>query len=399
MGILNDRDRVIQEEQLRELFNSGIGQEIAYRDSDRIDPWKRSIYPILWGLALTLVTLNFWYLDIILPAVGVALMYVGLRSLRRENGQLRWAWIISIIRIITFCASCCIEVSPLMAQAARYRVNEVSWVVGLAFSILILVQLILIRSGIRRIFREHDVESHRDPLLWVIIWYILILVMAVLRIEFLGVLGLAAILLMLCILIPLGRVPGEFRDNGFLLKPAPVRVLGIVIVPAYLILTLILVYSMNFFTVHYLPGTENYEEPAMSELRQKILELGMPEEILRDIPDEDLEMNGKPVEVDWVFSSFYQTRYDIIDSEYEKLAVYYYCWDELPNSGEVVYAKPWYSFMDLRGSLLYERDGETYIAPIPDLAYHNVGDYVAGSVRFPPGAENMRGYVILQGGC
>ena len=41
-------------------------------------PWKKPISQICWGLALVTITLNFLGLDTILPAVGAALLWLGL---------------------------------------------------------------------------------------------------------------------------------------------------------------------------------------------------------------------------------------------------------------------------------------------------------------------------------
>ena len=49
-------------------------------------PWKKPIGQICWGLALITITLNFFGLNILLPAVGTSLLWLGLAPLRRENG-------------------------------------------------------------------------------------------------------------------------------------------------------------------------------------------------------------------------------------------------------------------------------------------------------------------------
>ena len=52
-------------------------------------PWKKPIGQICWGLALITITLNFFGLNIILPAVGAALLWLGLVPLRRENSHIQ----------------------------------------------------------------------------------------------------------------------------------------------------------------------------------------------------------------------------------------------------------------------------------------------------------------------
>lgn len=57
---------------------------------DTVTPWHTAMHYILWGLGLTTITLHFLNLDVILTAVGAALLVLGFRILRRENASLRW---------------------------------------------------------------------------------------------------------------------------------------------------------------------------------------------------------------------------------------------------------------------------------------------------------------------
>ena len=57
-----------------------------------VAPWRRAMNRILTGLVLQGLTLNFWNLNYLLPAVGHILLLLGLRALRRENGFFRFWW-------------------------------------------------------------------------------------------------------------------------------------------------------------------------------------------------------------------------------------------------------------------------------------------------------------------
>ena len=41
--------------------------------SNEFKPWRKAMNRILWGTALTTLTLNFWNLDVIMPAIGIIL--------------------------------------------------------------------------------------------------------------------------------------------------------------------------------------------------------------------------------------------------------------------------------------------------------------------------------------
>ena len=49
-----------------------------------VTPWRRAMERVLFGLALCMVTLNFWCLNYFLPAIGTVLLLLGFRALRRR---------------------------------------------------------------------------------------------------------------------------------------------------------------------------------------------------------------------------------------------------------------------------------------------------------------------------
>ena len=63
-------------------------------------PWRRAMNRILWGTGLTTLTLNFWNLNVILPAIGVVLLLLGYRALRDENRWFKLGYYLSILRCI-----------------------------------------------------------------------------------------------------------------------------------------------------------------------------------------------------------------------------------------------------------------------------------------------------------
>ena len=71
---------------------------------EKINPWQMAMTQVLWGFGLSTITLNFLYLDYILPALGAVLLVLGFRTLRRENRPLRWCYILSIAKLLV-CAA------------------------------------------------------------------------------------------------------------------------------------------------------------------------------------------------------------------------------------------------------------------------------------------------------
>ena len=67
-----------------------------------VTPWRKAMSRVLVGMALCAITLNFWCLNYILPAVGMVLSLLGFRSLWRENKWFRNCFIITVIRAAYF---------------------------------------------------------------------------------------------------------------------------------------------------------------------------------------------------------------------------------------------------------------------------------------------------------
>ncbi len=72
-----------------------LAEELSIPPEDvlrEVTPWRRAMSRILWGLVLSSLTLNFWGLNYLLPALGHILILLGLRTLRRENRCFRAWW-------------------------------------------------------------------------------------------------------------------------------------------------------------------------------------------------------------------------------------------------------------------------------------------------------------------
>ena len=70
---------------------------------DIVTPWHTAMHYILWGLGLTTITLHFLNLDVILTAVGAALLVLGFRILRQENASLRWGFRLALAALAVRC--------------------------------------------------------------------------------------------------------------------------------------------------------------------------------------------------------------------------------------------------------------------------------------------------------
>ena len=77
-----------EEAALDHLLQASLPELPPAEIAQGVTPWRRAMGRILWGLALTSITLQFWNLQYLLPTIGLVLLMLGFRALRRENGWL-----------------------------------------------------------------------------------------------------------------------------------------------------------------------------------------------------------------------------------------------------------------------------------------------------------------------
>ena len=63
------------------------------------NPWCSAMEKIMWGMALNVFKLEFFYLQYILPLLGSVLLYLGFRSLRKCSGFFAACWVLSIFGV------------------------------------------------------------------------------------------------------------------------------------------------------------------------------------------------------------------------------------------------------------------------------------------------------------
>ncbi|MFR6184409.1 MAG: hypothetical protein ACLUJG_01740 [Lawsonibacter sp.] len=104
-------------------FDLRLTQEMADLPPDPgevqdYNPWQAAMSRILWGMALTTFRLEFFYLQYLLPLLGAALMYLGYRSLRRENPWFRLCWGLSGLLLAIHIALDILAATPVMGWIA-----------------------------------------------------------------------------------------------------------------------------------------------------------------------------------------------------------------------------------------------------------------------------------------
>lgn len=424
----------------RDEFDRMIEQDIAgtvpaQSVVDEVNPWHEPIDRIAWGLTLTGFTLNFLYLQYLLPAVGVVLQYLGFRALRKNGMAFRAAWAISMVRLIWFAAYLVLEATPGLP------VVGIDLAAGLTSLVVQVVQLLLLRAGLRQVYQKAGITPERDPLRSAVCWQIVCAVLAFSPLAHSWLVGIPVIIAFVCIVRALFRLGGELNKAGYCFVAAPVRLSAGWVKLVYLGLCFVMMLAASAVANHPPLDAQPLSAAGETTIRQQLAELGLPDEVLADLADEDVRALDGATHVACCaemmsFSSDKRTmtlcdqtnmpERPSVEPEIPAgadtiiVSTYYI---ELPDyriavlnrfewvQGDAGWGDAFVAFEDsdygsnlIGGQLLYDRKGTTYTAPIPDLQgqeettngfFGPQTSYgISGTVGYPLGAENTRGYLL-----
>lgn len=414
-----------EQDRLDEMIEQGLGEIVPGEGVvEEVNPWREPIGRIAAGMALTGITLNFLYLQYLLPTLGAALQYLGFRTLRRSGPAFRIAWGLSLVELVWHAVW-------LMLSASPWRLEGMTaYALGLAGMAVQIARLLLLRAGLRDVCRRAEVEPKGDPLRAAVIWQVLIAVLAFSPLAQSWLAAIPMIIAFVLIIRSLVRVGGSLGGAGYCFVDAPVRVSSGVMKWGYLLGCFALVLLTSAVVNH--PRLDAQPVPAQgeAETRQALAELGLPENVLADLSDEHVRaLEGAfRVDVQQEMMSFYSsttTEIQKADADADRLCAYI-IYIELPGSrmavlnyfdwqqggtywGDAVMLgwQDTYEYLtgQIGGALLYEKNGQAYTAPIPRLNngvvtttdwFSGIQSYprITGTVSYPFGAQNQRGYVL-----
>lgn len=424
----------------RDEFDRMIEQEIADTIPtqgvvDEVNPWHEPIDRIAGGLALTGITLNFLYLQYLLPAVGVVLQYLGFRALRRNGAAFRLAWALSVVRLVWVGAFLVLSVTPWLPT------GNLDIGLGLAGMGIQIVQMLALRAGLRQVCRTADIEPKSDPLKAAVCWEGFILVLAFSPLAHSWLAAIPMLIAFVCIVRALFRLGEAMGEAGYCFTAAPVRLNTSAVRWGFLGGCLLLMLALSVCVNHPRLDAAPMEEHGEAEIRQQLADLGLPEEVLADLTDEDVRaLDGAfhvaccaemlafgpdaqsmtlcdqtnaperaPIgpEIPPGKDTMIASTYYIELPEYRMAVLHRLAWVQ----GSAYWGDAFSAFEDsdygydlIGGRLVYEKRGQTYAAPIPDLADNTVtttnmfGTYtsnqISGVISYPLGADNPRGYML-----
>ena len=253
-----------------------------------INPWSMAMTRVLWGLGLITITLNFLYLDVILPAVGGLLLVLGFCTLRRENTPLRWCYILSLASLAVRGACIVLAALPVETGLAPAYVN---------IALLQVLYVCLWRGmvGVSRAAGEEKPAATAAGAM--VVFYAVLTVLALIGVEG-WLLVLPMLVLYILLLRSMVRLSRSLADTGYAITAAPVRLpdaavlwggLGVLLAAVLLAMFLGQRYPMDWHARDDAPQDET--------IRQQLLTKGFPSYVLDDLTAEEVSRMAGAVRV------------------------------------------------------------------------------------------------------
>lgn len=378
---MNDRD-----------FDAMLTESVSELPPDDITegvtPWRRAMNRILFGFALSVITIKILGLDYILPAVGMVLLLLGFRTLRRENGWFGTCFVIAVLRAVGFFADFILnstiyknEILPPGAQS----------VITAVCVVLLLVQILCFWRGLCAVKRKAGLPPTAGAAFAFFMWYAIGCFAALMQLEGLIIVG-ALLVSYIFIIVSLCKLSKVLDEAGYTVKPAAVKVTDLCIVLVISAVVLLGCAAGYIFGGSYDMDWQPEKTAAADktqEIRAHLLDLGFPEDVLNDLTEEDISAcdGAEQVLVDVTVKPANGEALDMtitsvgvhVPGEADEWAVFrHFVWNSNPGfvGTETLQLWPgwryeedgWSSDLKVTGRVLYDKGGVTYAAPYYRLA-------------------------------
>ncbi|NFD76680.1 hypothetical protein FC826_00510 [Clostridium botulinum] len=398
----------------------------SYKTSN---PWRKPMSNIAWGFVFTVMTFNFLSLQYILPTIGVGLLYIGFSDLRKENKEFNIAWIFSIINMVIHVLSLIYANTPLNIN---FKNDVIRIFILSAFQVIF---LLIFRKGLKKVFEKADARPSKDPLLGVIIWRIVILIFVIEEFGSVWYIYIPVIFFYFYNFRLLYKLGDDLSYIKFNDLDDTVRLTSKKHVWQYIIGCAFIVIICILGSNHIRLNSTEFISTKISESRDKLMNIGFPKVILKDISDDEVDILKDAIHIDvsselLMFdpseetikdeSGIYNTIHKPGKSNLKTTTIYVELKDNRMYAIEYFQwlggSAYWHDGFTISGSeklelingrLLYEKNGTSYSADIPRLknemisqsdlfGYESQSEKIAGAVNYPFGSDRQRGYVFYQ---
>lgn len=388
-----------------------------------VTPWRKAFTLIIIGLALCGVTFEFEYLRYILPTVGLILQLLGFRTLRQENVWFKICWVVTAINIVmTF--------AVLSLTASILRINMITdplSMLNLVLTAVIFIKYIAIWCGIREVQKKAGIPVHAGAATALLVWQIIVYYLAIQQAN--GETGIFVLFIFVYFAI-LYMLSKELDEAGYAIKTISARwsdlTVAIGLVAA---LAIGIACSYVFFNGYHMEWSEAKiaSDPEITSVKQQLVKLGFPENVLIDMTEEDIlsckDAVRVKVDYDNIFSAnsskndleddlkFTEIAVGLSGNEKQWIIIHHFQWITEPDfyGTECIKIIPvsivngWLTNGEVTGQVLYDAKDMTYSAPyhyLDNMTYDTniilTGQCttdIFGAFSFNNKGENYRGYV------
>lgn len=253
-----------------------------------VTPWRKAMTMALLGLAFSTLTPAIFFLNYILPAIGIVLSLLGFRKLRRESKEFFACYILSIIKAVS-CVFNLFMCSTIYASGDYgTTIGNINLGISLTCSFATFIFLTL---AIKKTQLKANLPVKIKGPVTMIILYAVLFIWAVLELE-IPLLMYGVIALYIAVFVNLFRILKDIDTAGYAIESAPVRIPdSIVAVLLVLITAASMVCGYLFFHSYKMDWKEQSpnQHSEVSEIKENLLSLGFPERVLNDMSADDIE--------------------------------------------------------------------------------------------------------------
>lgn len=415
---------------LEEMLLAGAAQlPPTDQETSRITPWRKSMMLFLIGVALNALVYPAANLNYIFPTIGIILMAVGLRSLRKENRFFFAAWLICLIQTLA------IRLPALTINATVWHeaLDDSLFPTALTFCNLCLTIALMLnfQNGFNEIQEKAGQEKKTGSLNALVIWYIILCAF-----DLVPYLAETAEFPLLIIFVFVGsrlwKLTRDLETSGYRVHPTAFRLR----LPDWM-LTLILIalfalgvaggyalfkqYPMDWERIDLSSDSER------TSTETHLLALGFPEMVLNHLTEEEInacegalqviveQQDNLPMSGTDDAFLLYSIAVELPDAFIQEWKIiHYFEWLNQPDylGTEAIQIYPTYQSSScfaptydenttpvISGRVFYEQGADTFVSDYHRLeyAYENHMELgIVAAFSFPEGGEQLRGYITYE---
>ena len=437
------KDNPVMESDFEALLEECVSELPPVDVVNDVTPWKTAMNRILWGMALTTITFEFWNLDYILPMIGMFLMLFGFRTLREENKWFKTCWRLMLIRITYFVFICILDATIYRSMLEGSNISMGLTTISL---VIIFIQIFCFWKGIRKVQEKAGLPQRAKAAIVLLVWYGMMICLGIA--QYAGILTWVLLIGYICIIRSLYKLSKELAEAGYAIESAQIKVSEGKVVAGVLMIMIVGI-SCGYLFLHSYPmdwqPAVTGEDEKIKGIKNQLIEIGFPKAVLEDVTEEDIlacegalrvvtDVNDHPVNVGRLVEErqahgiiHRYIAYDRKELRFTHIAV------ELPGEQERWKVFHHFEFIfhpgfygtesiqlwscyrnhpdawepegEVTGQVLYDEDGQTFVAPYASLkeeTYQTYNLVFTGTTRstdvfadfsMPSEGEKHRGYL------